>query len=220
MKEQTNDQLKRSEFYDGSMLSKLLDPDLYDYSLQDVSNFNDELIYVINYKPRRSRSKYTGRLYITDDSYAITKVDFQFAEGKRGEKLNLKLIFGVKYVENVRKGTVIFQKDSLNNYYPQYIKYEEGRYFYVSRPLKFIENSPAKNKTSFDFTIESNVITKQELLLISNTKISSNAFNQITEAKKVPYTRLNKYDANIWQNEETIEPLEEMKRFNKTVKEN
>jgi len=219
LRDQTNELLKRSKFYDESMLSKLLDADLYDYSLLDISNFNDELIYVIGYKPRRSRAKYTGKLYIIDDSYAITKVDFEFADGKRGEKLNLRLLFGVKYVENVRKGTVIFQKDALAKYHPRYLKYEEGRYFYVSRPLKFIENSPAKNKTSFDFKIEGNIITKQELLLISNTKISSTAFDEITEAKKVPYTKLNKYDATIWQNEETIEPLNEMKQFKSTENE-
>jgi len=213
LKEQTNQLLRQSQFYDEAMLTELLDDDLYDYSLHNISNFNDELIYVINYKPRRSKSKYTGQLFIADDSYAITKVDFEFADGKRGEKLNLKLIFGVKYVENVRKGTVIYQKDSLSKYHPQYIKNEEGRYFYVSRPLKFIENSPAKNKTSFDFTIEGNIITKQELLLASNTKITSNEFDQLIEAKKVPYHKLNKYDATIWENYETIEPLEEMKKF-------
>ena len=213
LKEQSKQLLKQSQFYDDAMLTQLLNDDLYDYSINNILNYNDELIYVINYKPRRSKSKYTGQMYIVDGSYAITKVDYEFADGKRGDKLNLKLIFGVKYIENVRKGTVIYQKDSISKYHPQYIKYEEGRYFYVSRPLKFIENSPAKNKTSFDFTIEGNIITKKELLLTSNTKITSNAFNQITEAKKVPYTKLNKYDATIWENEETIEPLEEMKTF-------
>ena len=219
LKDQTKNILKRSQFYDNSLLYQLLDTDLYDYSLQDISYFNDELIYIINYKPRRSKSKYIGKLFIIDDSYAISKVDFEFADGKRGEKFNLKLILGVKYVENVRKGTVIYQKDSNNKYHPQYIKYEEGRYFYVSRPLKFIENSPAKNKTSFDFTIEGNIITKEELLLTSSTKITLDVFNQLTEVKKVPYTKLNKYDATIWQNEATLEPLEEMKKFNTATKE-
>tara|TARA_R110001583_G_scaffold175580_2_gene330169 strand:- start:1169 stop:2614 length:1446 start_codon:yes stop_codon:yes gene_type:complete len=214
LKHQTENLLKRSQFYDNSLLAKLLDPKLYDYGFQDISYFNNDIIYVINYKPRRSKSKYTGTLFIADGSYAITKVDFEFAEGKRGEKLNLKLILGVKYVENMRKGTIIFQKDSINKYHPHYINYEEGRYFYVSRPLKFIENSPEKNKTSFNFTVEGTIITKQELLLTSSTKISNDLFNRQTEEKTVPYTKLSKYDAQIWDQDQTLEPLSEMKMFN------
>jgi hypothetical protein len=210
---QANNLLKRSQFNENSMLSKIVDADLYEYRFVDVSYFNNELIYIINYKPKRSKSKYTGKLFIADNTYAITKVDFEFADGKRGNKFNLKLILGVKYIENVRKGTVIYQKDTLNKYQPQYIKFEEGRYFYVSRPLKFIENSPEKNKTSFDFTIEGNIITKQELLLTSSTKINLDLFNKLTEEKSVLYVKLNKYDATIWDQDKTIEPLTEMKEF-------
>lgn len=209
----TNNLLKRAQFYDNSMLSKILDKDLYDYNFADVSYFNNELIYIINYKPKRSKSKYTGKLFIANDTYAITKVDFEFADGKRGEKLNLKLILGVKYIENIRKGTIIFQKDTLNTYQPQYIKYEEGRYFYVSRPLTFIENSSKKNKTSFDFTIEGNMMTKQELLLNQSTKITLDVFDKLAEEKTVPYLKLNKYDSKIWGQDQTLEPLTEMKEF-------
>ena len=120
---------------------------------------------------------------------------------------------GVKYIENVRKGTIMFQKDSANIYQPQYIKYEEGRYFYVSRPLKFIENSPEKNKTSFDFTIEGNIMTKQELLLNGSTKITLDVFDTLKEEKNVPYVKLSQYDATIWSKDQTLEPLQEMKEF-------
>jgi hypothetical protein len=212
--------LEHSRFGENSMLTKILDSNLYEYSFEDTSYFNNELIYVISYKPKRSRSKYTGRLFIIDDSYAIAKMDFEFAEGKRGEKLNLKLILGVKYVENMRKGTIIYQKKDENKYQPQYIKYEEGRYFYVSRPLKFIENSPQKNKTSFDFTIEVNIMTKKEVLLTSSTKISTKQYNNLKQEKTVPYIKLNKYDPTIWGKDRALEPLEEMKQFNATVEEN
>ncbi len=220
LKGETNSILKHSKFGEGSMLTNILDNNLYEYKLESISNFNNELLYVISYKPKKSRSKYTGKLFITDENYAITKVDFEFADGKRGEKFNLKLILGVKYVENMRKGTIIYQKNLENKYQPQYIKYEEGRYFYVSRPLKFIENSPQKNKTSFDFTIEGNILTKEELLLTSSTKISPEQFQNLKEEKTVPYIKLSKYDPTIWGQERTLEPLEEMKQFNSTVKEN
>lgn len=220
LKSEANSILKRSQFGENSMLNNILDHKLYDYKLENISNFNNELLYVISYKPKRSKSKYSGKLFITDENYAITKVDFEFADGKRGEKFNLKLILGVKYIENMRKGTIIYQKNLENKYQPQYIKHEEGRYFYVSRPLKFIENSPQKNKTSFDFTIEGNILTKEELLITSSTKISTEQFQNLKEEKKVPYIKLSKYDPLIWGQDRTLEPLEEMKQFNSTDKKN
>ena len=213
LKQGTNTLLNRSQFYENSMLSKILDSNLYEYTFKNITFFNDNLIYIINYKPKKSKSKYTGTLYINDETFAITKVDFEFADGKRGEKLNLKLLLGVKYVENIRKGSIIYHKNYQNKYQPQYIKFEEGRYFYVSRPLKFIENSPEKNKTSFDFTIEGNIMTKQELLVTSNTKITIDQFKKQAEEKTVPFMKLNKYDASVWGTEQTLEPLQEMKEF-------
>lgn len=219
LRSEANSILKQSQFGENSILTNILDNSLYEYKLENISNFNNELLYAISYKPKRSKSKYSGKLFITDENYAITKVDFEFADGKRGEKFNLKLILGVKYIENMRKGTIIFQKNLENKYQPQYIKYEEGRYFYVSRPLKFIENSPKKNKTSFDFTIEGNILTKAELLLTSSTKISAEQFENLKEEKTVPFIKLSKYDPTIWGQDRTLEPLEEMKQFNSTKKE-
>ena len=220
LKGTVNSILELSQFGENSTLSDILDNDLYDYTLLDISNYNNELIYVIGFKPDRSRSKYTGKLYITDDNYAITKADIEFAEGKRGEKFNLKLLLGVKYIENVFKVSLIYRKNTENKYELQYAKNEEGSYFYVSRPLKFIENSPQKNKTSFDFTIEGNIISKKELLVTSSSKISTNLFENINPEKTIPYLKLDKYDPTIWGQDRTLEPLEEMKQFNATKKEN
>jgi len=220
LKGNVNSILELSQFDDNSTLTNILDNDLYEYSLEDVSYYNNELIYVVRFKPDRSRSKYTGRLYITDESYAITKADIEFAEGKRGEKFNLKLLLGVKYIENVYKATLIYRKNAENKYELQYAKNEEGSYFYVSRPLKFIENSPQKNKTSFDFTIEGNIVSKKELLITSSSKISTSVFESIKPEKTVPYVKLDKYDPSIWGEDRTLEPLEEMKQFNATKKEN
>ena len=220
LKGTVNSILELSQFGENSTLMNILDNDSYDYTLLDISNYNNELIYVIGFKPDRSRSKYTGRLYITDDNYAITKADIEFAEGKRGEKLNLKLLLGVKFIENVFKVTLIYRKNADNKYNLQYAKSEEGSYFYVSRPLKFIENSRQKNKTSFDFTIEGNIIGKKELLITSSSKISTNVYENIKPEKTVPYLKLDKYDPTIWGQDRTLEPLEEMKRFDATKEKN
>jgi len=212
--------LNYSEFYNNSFLVKILDPNFYEYKLDNTTAYNGNLIYTISYKPRRSRAKYTGKLYITDDDYAISKADYHFARNRHGEKFNLKLILGIKYVENLNSGTLIYEKDRNNKYQPKYLKRDEGRYFYVSRDIKLIENSRARNKVRFSFKIEGDIRNKEELLFTSNEKIALDDYENFKEDKVVPYQLLSKFDATIWQNEETIEPLEEMKKFNTSVEDN
>ena len=196
-----------------NLLKSIIDLDNYQYTLRDVTFSNDNMVYIIDYAPRKSKSKYTGTLYIADGNYAVLKASYKYAKGKRGEKLNLRLVLGVKYIENVSNGIILFRKNADNTYDPRYIKEETGRYFYVSRPLKFIENSRDKRKFGFNFKIEGNIMNKRELLFTSSKSISNNDFSSIKEQKTVPYQVQRKYDATIWKNNETLVPTKELKTF-------
>lgn len=213
LKSKANSVLKDSRLSLKSLLRNILNADNYSYTLKNVTFYNGEMIYTIIFKPRKSKSKYTGTLYVSDDTYAVLKTDYSYSKGKRGSKLNLRLIFGVKYIENISNGTIIFKKNSNNWYEPRYIKHESGQYFYVSRPLKFIENSSARNKVLFDFKIEGTAKNKEELLFTGTTAITNTAFNTIKEARTVPYLKQRKYDATVWGSNETLVPTEELKTF-------
>ncbi|MCO4821942.1 MAG: carboxypeptidase-like regulatory domain-containing protein [Flavobacteriaceae bacterium] len=213
LKGETHELLHDTQTYDDSFMKKIINPELYKYEFIDVTGFNGELVYIIGFKPRKSKSKYAGKLYVTDESFAVIKLDYDFAKGKRGEKFNLKLLLGIKYVENIRKGTIIFEKKVDSTYAPKYINKEEGRYFYVSRPIKFIENSSAKNKVGFNFLIEGSARTKQELFIMSKADLDKSEFTSFNEPEDIPYQKLKQYDPTIWEAYNAIEPLAEMKRF-------
>ena len=213
LKEKTQDIIKYSQFYDNSFITNILNEKLYNYVLKDITVYEDELIYVINYIPKKSKSKYTGTLYVSDESFALLKLDFQYAEGKRGKKLNLKLLLGIKYIENIHNGTIIYGKRQGNIYQPRYIKYENGNYFYINRPLKFIENSLKKNKVLFNFMIEGHIRSREELLFNLNENISLEAYNSMVELKQVPYQLQKRYDSKIWKNKEVLAPSEELKSY-------
>ncbi|WP_411030863.1 carboxypeptidase-like regulatory domain-containing protein [Spongiimicrobium sp. 3-5] len=214
LRSSANGILKTSAFYDESLLRTILNPKYYDYLFLDATFLNEELVYIIQFTPSRGKSKFSGRLYVSDDSYAVLKADYSYAKGKRGEKFNLKFLLGVKYIENARRGTIIYKKGTDNFYFPQYIMQEEGSYFYVSRPIKFIENTEERNKVAFDFTVEGNGRNKTELLFTEIAKINTGEYEALTEKEKVPYQELKKYEPSIWQNNEVLAPLEEMKNFN------
>ncbi|MGC6431605.1 MAG: carboxypeptidase-like regulatory domain-containing protein [Jejuia sp.] len=210
---ETKSLLRRSQFYNNSFLNKILNADLYEYSFEDVGYNSGELTYVISFTPRKGKAKYTGKLYVADDTYAITRTDYTYYKKRHGEKFNLRLILGVKYIENISKGTIIFEKDSSLIYRPKYIKRTSGSYFYVSRPLKFIENSDKRYKVAFDFTIEGNNSTKEELLITSHNNISFLDFQAERQKKKTPVIKLNRYEKTIWDDEGVLEPSLEMKEF-------
>ena len=191
-------------------------PDFPTGGIIDVTNYNGELVYVIGFKPRKAKSKYSGKLFITDESYAVIKADYKFAKGKRGEKINLRLILGVKYVEDINMGTIIFEQHIDGFYSPKYVKEEEGHYFYVHRPIKFIENSTAKRKTGFDFLIEGSAKARSEFYVLKNTPLDKSSFDSYIEPKNFPYQKLDRYDPSIWKSHNAIEPLEEMKKFKST----
>lgn len=214
MKSETHNLLNTAGFYEESLLSLIIDPSYYDYRFDRATYLEDALIYVIDFTPSRGKAKYAGRLYIHAKDYALLKVDYQYSKGKRGKKVNLKLLLGIKYVQNVRRGTILFKKGMDGIYQPSYIQQTEGSYFYVNRPLKFIENSPQKNKVAFNFMLEGNSRNKEELLLTSSKRLGLDSFKEKEEAKKIAVIQLSKYDETIWEDSKILQPLEEMRQFN------
>ena len=216
LKSESIDGLNEHLFGKDSMLDFVLDTNSYTYNLTNVTTIDDQLVYIINFEPRKSKAKYQGTLYVADQDYAILKLDYDFAKGKVGEKLNLKLLLGVKYVENISKGTVIYKKNAENSlYYPFYINQESGRYVYAHRPFKFTENSDSKkNKVGFDLVIEGTMMQKYEVMSLDYKSIDVATYNNIKEeVKKVNYLQLKQYDPSIWSDYTIMEPLEELKKF-------
>jgi hypothetical protein len=191
-------------------------PDWYEYTYEGATYSNEnEFVYILSFKPDKSKAKYTGKIYISEIDYAVIRVDYTLDDGETMDKFNLKLLLGVKTLQNVAKGTIIYKKNSSGEgYYLQYAAKEEGRYFYVNRPLKFIEltDKDDEDVVAFDLKVEGNTRNKTEFLNISHTEVPQDALENLSE-KDFNYTILKYYDPNIWKNYSAIEPLEEMKQF-------
>jgi len=191
------------------------DTDAYSYSYTEVTYLGDDLVFVIDFKPKKSRAKYSGRLYINEADYAIVRADYKLAEGKKPQGINLKLLLGVKISEGLNKGIVMYKKNpATHTYYLHYSLHEKEQYFYLSRPIKFIEltDGKGKDKISYDIKIEGRNIGKSEYLNLSMQDISTSDYEAFQE-KEFEYEILKKYDPNIWKGYNIIEPVEEMKRF-------
>lgn len=215
VKQNANQFINQHLFGSSSLFDFVSDTSIYDYTIEDITYMDSKPVFIIHFEPRKNRAKYAGNLYIGEDDYAVLRVDYKFAKGKKGKSVNLKYLFGVKYSENVRNGTVIYKKNIASNfYYPYYINQEIGRYPHLRRPLQFIENGGEKKIIVFDFKVDGNIIQKREILTFSNEAITQETYKALNESKTVEYVKLKKYDPFIWKDHTVLEPLEEMKQFN------
>lgn len=201
------------------LTSKKLDfvnkTELYEYTYEGATyNGDQDFVYVIGFKPRKSKANYEGKLYISDTDYAVLRADYNLAAGKRISGLNLKLLLGVKFSDNHSKGTIIYRKNQVGDGYGlQYALEENGQYFYVHRPLKFIElTDKEEDVVKFDFKVEANTRDKVEFLTLSTGETTADAIEKLKETD-FSFTTMNSYDPKVWKDYGAIEPIEEMKKF-------
>ncbi len=192
----------------------ITNPEIYNYSYEGaLYSSSNEFIYVLNFKPKKSKAKYAGKVYVSETDYAIVRTDFSLAKGKSLGGVNLKLLLGVKASENVSNGTLIFKPGESGAYYLQFASIEEGQYMYINRPLKFIELADGeKDVVAFDLKFELNMNSKMEFLNISRSAISAEAFDSQKE-NEFAYVALKQYNPDLWKDYGVIAPVEEMKQF-------
>jgi len=189
--------------------------DWYTYTLDGAVFTEDyKLVYVIKFQPRKGKAKYEGKLYVSENDYAVVKATYNLAKGKTLGGINLKWILGIKAFENVSNGTLIYKENpATKKYYLQYANLEEGQYFYVNRPLKFIElTDEDRDVLALDIKVEGDVLDKTEYLNLEQKEISVAQFEQLKETD-FKYLALKKYDPKIYKEFTTIEPAEEMKQY-------
>jgi hypothetical protein len=208
LKTQFSTLIKNNGFGDNSKLDFLFEESEYEYIVEGISYINDEAAYAISFKPKRRSAKYVGKMYVNTSDYAVLKVGYQFAENRTGKKLNLKLVLGVKYVENAYKSTVIFRKNESGTYDLQFISQENGNYVYLDRSFKFIKNiqeEEDKQNLKLAFKIEQNQMSKVDLFFIeNNSNADSNSFNR-TDVYNIDY--ISSYDPSIWKDYNVISPV-------------
>ncbi|PWI29185.1 hypothetical protein DI383_12120 [Flavobacteriaceae bacterium LYZ1037] len=199
-------------FSSKTILNFITDTRKYKYEIKDITFIGPEMVYVIAYAPRRSSADFEGVFYVSHETFAILKADYKFAKGRIGEKLNLKLLLGIKYIEQNKKGFVIYKKHDDGFYYPNYMTDQLDRYFYVDRPIKFKDND-SREKVSFNFKVEGVFKEKNEILIMGQKDILPSEYNATKEKQKIEYETLKAFDPNYWQDYNVLEPLKEMKEF-------
>ena len=187
----------------------------YNYTIANAFNYNNELVYVLQFEPAKNSANYSGELYVSADTYAVLKVKYKIADGRKGRKVNLKLLLGFKYEELSKEVMVIFNKNLDEIYVPKYIKTTTQNYSYFDRSLTFIENAPKKEriKLKLDILSEAIVSEENEILIIDSEVISESEYSNFKQDEKGLIETISKYDPEIWAQYNIISPNQAIKDF-------
>ncbi len=207
---------------DGQMISAFIrEPDDYEYTIEGMTRFNDDFVYILSFKPDRglfgNQGRYTGTLYVTTGNYAIVKADYHLAEGEHGTKFNFKFLLGVKYVEKGRSGTVIYQPNGFGKYMPKYVRLNSHKYAYFNRNFVLKENVKGRRnriKLKFEITLEFDNKVQDEWVFINTRSLQGNEFEAFQANQGVVDQHLEQYNPKVWEGHNTLAPTEAIKEYN------
>ncbi|MEN8703992.1 MAG: carboxypeptidase-like regulatory domain-containing protein [Polaribacter sp.] len=202
----TNAKYKGRFFYFKKQ-QNFLNSKCYHHSLGNNEFLGSDLMYVLNFKPRKSKSKFSGQIFINPKDFTISKLEYQFAEGKKGQNLNLKWLLGIKVSENVNKVTLYYEKNEEDKVYNSYFKETKSAYAYVHRPIKFKENSKTKNKVKFDIKIEMDTKEIREVYLSEVVSMDKDKVQKVAKDKKIKknqYLSVSEYNTKHWKNRQLV----------------
>ncbi|MHA7942939.1 carboxypeptidase-like regulatory domain-containing protein [Formosa sp. 3Alg 14/1] len=185
----------------------------YEFELLDYSFLNDQYVYKIAFKPKRSED-YKGVLYINTNDFAVIRIDFKNVKSLKTFKL-----LGVGLDVYLKQGSLIYAKNNADTYSLKYAEIQGANKTSIDRPLKIIEKNKhvrgrrKQNELSADINFIVTNRYKREMVVFENEVLTASDFNTFKEKAKVEPIYLPTYDPEFWKGYNIIEPNKAIKDF-------
>lgn len=210
----TINSIGRSSFVsEESSLNCIYKSNRYKFELLDYSFLNDQYVYKIAFKPKRSED-YKGVLYINTNDFAVIRMDF-----KNVNSLKTFNLLGISLNVYKREGRFIYAKNKTNTYSLKYAEIETANKVGIDRPFKVIEKNKhvkgrrKQNELSGDVNFIATNRSKREMVVFENETITEANFNSFKEKANVKPIYLPAYDPEFWKGYNIIEPNKAIKEF-------
>lgn len=208
--------VKNLFFEEDSKINIIHKSNRYEFTLNGIIEFQDDLAYVITFKPKRSEDL-KGTLYVNTDDFAVLRIDYENVNAIYNKLFNL---LGLRVNHISYKGTTVFNKGNNNKYHLKYVNHTDIHSLKIDRPLSFIEKNKhvkgrrKQNELKLKMHIHSINENKKELIVFDTKSI--NTLNDIKENKDIEIKYFSKYNSDYWKGYNVIEPNQAIKEF-KTV---
>jgi hypothetical protein len=188
----------------------------YKYTLAGGTRFNGENVYIIDFEPDKN-GKFIGRAYISMETYALVKANYEYAPGKIGTNINL---LGVGYTKNMFSNSVSYEKEN-GRYKLKYYSQKDGEKTSIDRNVSLLKK---KKRAFFDkklneikvrLNVSVNSSSSKEYLVLSEDEISSKTYQNKKQPKYIKIIYVDQFDDKLWKGYSTIEPTKQMREYKK-----
>ena len=166
---------------------------------------------------KKNAAKYYGKIYVNAMDFAVVKLDYNMVAGKKAESINLKLILGVKVLEDQIKVSATYTKNEAGQYAVNFVKKEKHNYIYAHRSLKLTKNKASKEEEKkmlkVDAMVEIDTYATNELFIIDKELMDSSKFQAVKEDERYDITYLSKYNPDVWKDYNVLAPVEAIKNY-------
>ncbi|WP_229724560.1 carboxypeptidase-like regulatory domain-containing protein [Winogradskyella forsetii] len=185
----------------------------YEFEISDYAYIDDMFVYVITFEPKR-REDFAGTMYVNTEDFAVVRVDYNNVES-----LSDFSLLGISSKKYLKKGTIIFRKNSNEKYVLKYRDETLGEQFGIKRPLKIVEKNKnvrgrrKQNEIKAEIHFIGRNIEKTELVVFETAVITASDYANFKEKTLVKPTHLSQYDPEFWKGYNIIEPNKALKDF-------
>ena len=193
-------------------------PNQYRYQNKGIIGIGGEDAYAIGFTGK-ARANYQGMIYISNESFAILRIEYSLKEGEKGQGIDL---LGVNYREEKDDGLILYERDRLG-YFLKYSMKSTSTTYGIDRPFEIVrkEKRPILNRKINEADLRLNMKGMQEAcyetLVVYREATTAAKFNSVKE-KGIKPDRINSYSDSIWKGYSIIEPTRQMKEYQSKVR--
>ncbi len=188
----------------------------YEFTLENTSFFNGEIVYVISFKPLKGSAKYSGIAYVNAEDFGLLKLDYELLDGEKEAGINLKFLLGFKFRVDNTKFQYLFRKNEEGKYYPYIYKSSAYNYIYFSRSFVFKENNDNRDeriKFKLSLLVESNSLSEEEYVVLDTSEINPDKEFGFSVEDYIFLEKIDRYDPLIWEEYDVIQATKEIKEY-------
>ena len=188
----------------------------YQYTLYGATVANGEEVYIIDFEPN-NRGVFVGRMYVSMNTYALIRVDYEYFPERMGRDIQL---LGMGFSENKFSASLYFEKKE-ERYQLKYCSKIEGYNYSFDRAVSLLKKKERflfdkkldEIKVGIDFSgaTESSV----EILVLEEEPISQDLFNNFEENNNIEIIYVDQFNEDLWKGYSVIEPTKQMKDYKK-----
>ncbi|OYT14056.1 MAG: hypothetical protein B6I19_01900 [Bacteroidetes bacterium 4572_114] len=188
----------------------------YKYTIAGGTRVNGEDVYIIDFMPKNS-GKYIGRVFISTNTYALIRADYEYAPGKTGRDFHL---LGIGYIENQFDGSIYFEKkDSI--YCLKYFSKKEGSHVSIDRNVSLLKKrkrflfNKKLNEIKVGVIFAVNSEESIEYLVLDDKEIPHKQFVDFEQKDHLEMIYVDQFDDKLWKGYAIIEPTQQMREYRK-----